>query len=109
MSPPQPDHNSVWYDLNLTAFPNGGTITFQGQMGPSGCNGSSFLLAQCATWAPQEPTTPPLVLATNVPEGAMWSFQYTFAAGTDVLHFGTEGSWGTTGQTNTNAVTVSVQ
>lgn len=119
-SPPAPDHNPVWYDLDVSAFASGGTITISGEMGSSGTDGSSFLLDQCATF-PASGAFTPVENSANVAAGSGWSFAgYTFSAGTAVLHFGTEGSWATAaggacptacapGQTNTNAVTVSVK
>jgi hypothetical protein len=106
---PAPDHNLVWYDLDVAAFPKGGTLAFEGQVGPSGCEASSSFTDQCATVAPTG-STPVLWYQANVPPGTAWSFQYQFPPGTDVLHFGAEGNWSSpTGSTNTNTVTVSVQ
>ena len=104
-SPPVNEHNPVWYDVDVSAFPSGGTLVVAGQLGASGCTGSSFLTDQCQDFPPSYE-----VGATNVDAGSAWNFQYTFAAGTDVLHFGTEGSWNSpAGTTNTNTVTLQVQ
>jgi hypothetical protein len=120
-SPPAPDHNVVWYDLDVSAFPAGGKLTVSGLMGASGTDGSAFLVAQCTQFPESGGSIPVVENVANVPAGTTWSFgSYSFAPGTYVLHFGTEGSWSSApggacptacspGQTNTNTVTVSVQ
>jgi hypothetical protein len=106
---PQPYHNSAWYDLDLSAFANGGTLYINGQVGDGSSTVSSYLLAQCVTMPPSG-STPSLEINGGVIDGA-WTFpSYQFPAGTTVLHFGTEGSWGNVANAvNTNKVTVLVQ
>ena len=108
VSPPQPYHNSVLYDLDLSAFTKGGTLYINGQVDDAGCTVSEYLLAQCETVPPTGSFT--YLEGYGNAIGA-WAFpSYQFPAGTTVLHFGTEGSWGNpTGATNTNRVTVLVQ
>jgi hypothetical protein len=108
VSPPQPYHNSVLYDLDLSAFTKGGTLYINGQVDDAGCTVSEYLLAQCETVPPTGSFT---YLESYGNAIGAWTFpSYQFPVGTTVLHFGTEGSWGnTTSATNTNKVTVLVQ
>lgn len=118
-TPPTPDHNAVWYDLDVSAFPSGATLSISGVMGSTGTDGSAFLITQCDVFPTSGAFTPaaPGANVGNVAPSATWSFtDYTFAAGTTVLHLGTEGSWYnagicpncTAGATNTNMITVNV-
>jgi len=107
---PQPDHNAVWFDIDLAAFPSGGTLSISGATGAYGCAVSSYLADQCARY----PASGDAVLldnVSNVQPGEFWAFPvYHFAAGTNVLHFGTEGNWaGSPGTVNINTVTITVQ
>ena len=107
---PQPYHDPVLYDLDLSTFVNGGTIYIQGQVGDGSCSVSSYLMAQCGelSTAGSFQSTPLEELNTI---NAAWTFpSYLFPAGTTVLHFGTEGGWdNATDTTNTNKVTVLAQ
>jgi len=109
---PQPYHDPVLYDLDLSTFVNGGTIYIQGQVGDGSCSVSSYLMAQCGeiSTTGSFPSTP-LEQIGGVAASSAWTFpSYQFPAGTIVLHFGTEGAWGfPAGSTNTNKVTVLVQ
>jgi hypothetical protein len=109
---PQPYHDPALYDLDLSTFVNGGTIYIQGQVGDGSCSVSSYLMAQCGetSTAGSFPSTP-LEQIGGVAASSAWMFpSYQFPAGTTVLHFGTEGSWGNpAGSMNTNKVTVLVQ
>ena len=49
--PPMPYHDPVWYDLDLSAFVNGGTLYINGYIGDS-CTVSAFLIAQCEMTSP---------------------------------------------------------
>jgi hypothetical protein len=108
---PQPYHNVVWYDLDLSTFANGGTLYISGQVGDGSCSASSYLMAQCGvvSTAGSFPSTP--LESNGGVIDSVWMFpSYPFSAGTTVLHFGTEGGWGDpAGSTNTNKVTVLVQ
>ncbi len=108
MAVPMPYHDSVWYDLDISSFPNGGNMYIQGQVSDAGCTVSEYLIAQCDA-TPITGSTPYLEGSGNAV--GSWTFpSYQFPAGTTVLHFGTEGSWGNpAGSTNTNKVTVLVQ
>ncbi len=118
-TPAAPNHDAVWYDLDVSAFPSGGTLDMSGIMGATGTDGSTFLIAQCASFPTEGAFTPaaPATNVGNIAPGMTWSFSYVFPAGTTVLHLGTEGSWYNpsicpncmAGATNTNTITVSVQ
>jgi hypothetical protein len=105
VGPGSGNHDTTWYDLNLSAFTAGGTITVTGI--PSACAASSYLVDECFI----EPATGGFVTLENdsdVPAGMMWTFSYHFSP-VPVLHLGTECNWGTTaGVTGTNAISVSV-
>ena len=116
-SPAYPDHDPVWFDLDVSAFPSGGSIAVSGQMGGGGADGTTFLVDECATF-PASGAYSAVENVGNVPPGTTWSFgAYAFTAGTTVLHLGSEGSWYnaglcpscTPGATNTNTITVTVQ
>ena len=105
---PQPYHDPVLYDLDLSTFVNGGTIYIQGQVGDGDSTVSSVLMAQC-----EEPSSTgnfTYLQGYGMMVGN-WTFpSQQFPAGTAVLHFGTEGTQSSpTGSTNTNKVTVMVQ
>jgi hypothetical protein len=108
---PQPYHDAAWYDLDVSAFPDGGTLYIQGQVGDGSSTVSSYLMAQCGTVSTSGsfPSTP--VESSGGAIDSPWTFpSYQFPAGTTVLHFGTEGSWGNpAGSMNTNKVTALVQ
>ncbi len=107
---PQPYHNPVLYDLDLSTFVNGGTLYISGQVGDGGCSVSSYLMAQCGEVSASGSFPSPQLEFGNTDNSA-WTFpSYTFPAGTTVLHFGTEGGWNNaTNTTNTNKVAVLVQ
>ena len=107
---PQPYHDPVLYDLDLSAFANGGTLYISGQVGDGSCSVSSYLMAQCGEVSASGSFPSPQLEFVNTDNSA-WTFpSYTFPAGTTVLHFGAEGGWNfPAGSTNTNKVTVLVQ
>jgi len=107
---PQPYHDPALYDLDLSAFANGGTLYISGQVGDGSCSVSSYLMAQCGEVSASGSFPSPQLEFVNTDNSA-WTFpSYQFPAGTIVLHFGAEGGWGfPAGSTNTNKVTVLVQ
>ncbi len=107
---PQPYHDPALYDLDLSAFANGGTLYISGQVGDGSCSVSSYLMAQCGEVSASGSFPSPQLEFVNTDNSA-WTFpSYTFPAGTTVLHFGAEGGWNfPAGSTNTNKVTVLVQ
>jgi hypothetical protein len=97
--------NHVWttkFDVDVSAFSNGGTLTVSGTLGSPGCDGSFDLFSGCAT-LPASGALSDLGSADNTGAGKSWKFTYTFQA-TNLFHFGAEGNWnsaqGTTNQTS---------
>jgi hypothetical protein len=105
VGPGSGNHDSTWFDLNLSAFTSGGTISVTGT--PSQCAASSFLVSECFV----EPVSGGFTAIRNdsdVPPGTMWGFTYQFSP-VPVLHLGTECNWSTAfGATGTNAISISV-
>jgi hypothetical protein len=110
-TPPTNEHDVAWVDLDVRRFTSGGTLHVSGKMGAGAAVGSNYLMPECGVFPPDNgPAWSVVEQSSNVPPGGAWSFgAYVFPAGTDVLHFGGEGSWGVAGTMNTDAVTVSVQ
>ena len=110
-TPPAPDYNMSWYDIDVSAFVHGGTLRINGTIGDgaAGCSGSTVLESQCQQF-PMTGPIPEVEDQANVPPGGAWSFNdYMFAAGTTVLHLGSQGAWDSpAGSTNTNLVSVTV-
>ncbi len=108
---PQPYHNAAWYDLDVSVFIHGGTLYVSGQVGDGDAAVSSYLMAQCGEASAAGSFPSSLLESNGSVIDSPWTFpSYQFPAGTTVLHFGTEGSWGNpAGSTNTNKVTVLVQ
>jgi len=108
---PAPAHNVTWLDLDVSAFTSGGQVIVSGKLGAPGCDGSSYLVPQCAAFPASGGQIPVVENASSIPAGSAWSFSaYAFAAGTSVLHVGSEGAWDSAaGTTNVNVVSVAVQ
>jgi len=108
---PAPAHNVAWLDLDVSAFTSGGQVIVSGKLGAPGCDGSSYLVPQCAAFPASGGQIPVVENASSIPAGSAWSFSaYAFPGGTSVLHIGSEGAWDSAaGSTNVNAVSVAVQ
>ena len=108
---PQPYHDAAWYDLDVSAFVNGGTLYVQGQIGDGTATVSSYLMAQCGEVSATGSFPSAPLESSGGAVNSSWMFpSYQFPADTTVLHFGTEGSWSApAGSVNTNKVTVLVQ
>jgi hypothetical protein len=90
-----PAHDAAWYDLDLSAFTSGGTITIVGSVGASGCEASSYLVSECDVFPTSGGGFSTLQNKSDVPAGTQWMMSYQFSP-VAVLHFGTEGDWLTT-------------
>ena len=96
------------YDLDVSAFSSGGTISVSGTLG-SGCAGSFDLLGECTDFVSAGSNTYSLAHYYDCLAGNSFSFSYPFEAGDTTFHLGLEGDWSSpAGQTNTVAVTIAV-
>jgi hypothetical protein len=98
------------FDLDVSAFTTGGTISISGTVGPSGSQGSFDLYPACTVFPTAGYPNGTLGGAYNITDGSAWSITpYDFPAGEQLFHFGATGNWGSTlGTTNTVNVTISV-
>jgi hypothetical protein len=98
------------YDLDVSAFGSGGTISVNGTLGSNGCAGSFDLLGACTAFVSGSGyAIDSMARAYDCPAGSSFSFSYPFQAGDTIFHLGLEGNWfSPAGQTNTVAVTITV-
>jgi hypothetical protein len=103
----RPNHDCVWYVLDVSAFASGGMLSVAGMNGSGGATSSTYLVSACSDVVGAGFSS--LKNSSDVPPGQAWQWTYAFPANSPPLYFGLEGGWGTPGQTNTEAVTVSAQ
>ena len=103
----RPNHDCVWYVLDVSAFASGGMLSIAGMNGSGGATSSTYLVGACSDVVGAGFSS--LENSSDVPPGQAWQWTYAFPANSPPLYFGLEGGWGTPGQTNTEAITVSAQ
>ena len=98
------------YDIDVSAFASGGTISVNGTLGSNGCAGTFDLLGECTAFVSGAGyAINSLAHAYDRSAGSSFSFSYPFQAGDTIFHLGLEGNWlSPVGQTNTVAVTITV-
>jgi hypothetical protein len=108
VAPGSGNHSYTKYDIDVSAFVDGGTIKVNGVLAPGGCDGSFELFAAATPYPTTGPVTTAVAYQKDVPNGTMWSFQYVFAP-TTLFHLGAEGNWfSVAGTPNKTSVIVSV-
>jgi hypothetical protein len=112
-APGSGNQDYVDYDLDVSAFPNGGTIAVTGTVNASLDGGpvsaASFDLFLACSILPTAGSPDSVASDDDVQPGSTLTVTYPFSAGEQLFHFGATGNWGSTqGETNTVSLTFTV-